>query len=243
MADRIPENQTEINAEVGRVETQFADSFAEMDTDRFIEQGVSIFRAAADGVPAVNEGADKAVKGVLEAVVKAEAPKPFMGERTAVAWRMYTAELLKRAAGNSGAELREVPIPGVPVLPYECGSSWTSQEAAEALEDYLILADSLLENFKIGGPDYIRDVAHEIRKSWLAHLIATQPGVDPAIHLKTAVSAASRYETAFTEMAEKGDASVLRRGLDGHDFSHVVEFVSLRSMEPNRRYSSRRRSQ
>lgn len=112
IVNRSPEEQARVVAEIQAVESSFAEEFAGMDTYRFIEQGVSIFRAAAEGIPTVNPRADLAVDALLSAIVNGEAPQPsfFGAGRTAAAWRMYTGELVRRVARNQGIEFREIPL-------------------------------------------------------------------------------------------------------------------------------------
>lgn len=112
IVNRSPEEQVHVDDEIQALDSSFAEMFAKMDTDRFIEQGVSIFRAAAEGIPTVNPGADLAVSALLSAIIKGEAPQPslFGAGRTAAAWRVYTGELVRRVASNQGVEFREVPL-------------------------------------------------------------------------------------------------------------------------------------
>ena len=225
MADHDPEQQARIENEIRTVESQFAAVFAGMETDAFIDQGVSIFRSAAEGIPVVNEAADNAVKAVLDAVVKAEAPEPFIGVRTAIAWRMYTAELVKRTVKNQGVEFRHVPLEAVPVPDYSC-DGWTPESAAREIPHDISLAEDLLANLRIGGATLIEGLARDIEDTWFEHIVVRNPTANPAQHHEEAANVADKYKQTFEEMVAQDDASILRRGLDDHDFSHVVQYVS-----------------
>lgn len=97
-------------ARISQEEASFAEHFGGMDHDRFVDQGVSIFRSAGEGgIATVDENATAAVRLLLECLLEPKAPEPFMGAgRTAAAWRMYTSELIRRVAANSEADLREI---------------------------------------------------------------------------------------------------------------------------------------
>lgn len=109
MIGKTPEEQAQADAHLRAAEDGFADEFRDMDSERFIEQGVAIFRSATEGIPSVNEGADNALRTLLTAITSGEAPKPFMGGKTAAAWRMYTGELFRRVALVEDVDFYELP--------------------------------------------------------------------------------------------------------------------------------------
>ncbi|MDB5164201.1 MAG: hypothetical protein JWS12_819 [Candidatus Saccharibacteria bacterium] len=112
MVNRTSAEQARVDAEIMAVESGFAEHFAGMDTYAFVEEGIAIFRVVAEGLPSVNKGADLALQGLLNVLVTGEAPYSSLvfGGKAAAAWRMYTAELVKRTAVHSGKEFREVPV-------------------------------------------------------------------------------------------------------------------------------------
>ncbi len=231
MVERAPEQQEAMDQLIQGQETQFSDYFGAMDHDRFIDQGVSIFRSAAEGIATVNPEADASVKTLLEAVIKAEAPKPslFGAPRTEIAWRMYTAELIRRISENKNVDFREIkPIEPVPVLPYEC-DSWNDDIIASELTNAVQEAERLKENFKLGGPHYIATLGHEIANQWYAVLVKTVPVGLHQERAQAASDVALKYETVFNKMVQQDSGEVLREGLSDHDFSHVVEFIAERA--------------
>jgi len=109
---RSPEEQDRVDAAIAHEEAYFQGYFRDMDPERFVEQGVSIFRTAADVIPSVNEEADAALRRLITALVTGEAPVPEIpgAGRTAIAWRMYTGVLVEKVAEWRGKDFREVHV-------------------------------------------------------------------------------------------------------------------------------------